>query len=180
MKPQVAKILLIFVVPGVAWFILYQIDPLLVDPSSEKSLFAMFSNVKKVATMAGAADDVGRADSREQLLNIIRQAVGSEDSLLVQDEAKRDPMKPLIALDAAVFKPERQIERPVVEEIFPISLKEISGIFWIPGSPQVVVQGLRKKIGEEIKGARISNIEQKAVTFEWRGKVFRLEVGKAN
>ena len=88
MKPQVAKILLLIVVPGVAWFILYQIDPLLVDPSSEKSLFAMFTNVKKVATMAGAADDLGRSDSREQLLNIIRQAVGSEDSLLAQDEAK--------------------------------------------------------------------------------------------
>lgn len=179
MKPMVTKIILIIMLPGVGWFVLHQIDPLLVDPSSDKSLFAMVMTVKKAATLATGAGDPGQAASREQLLNIIRQAVGDGDSLLMQNEAQRDPMKPLIALDVAVFRPERQIERPVVEERFPISQNDISGIFWIPGSPQVVIQGQRKKVRDEIKGATISSIEQRAVTFEWRGKVFRLEVGKA-
>lgn len=176
MKPLVTKIVLALVLPGVGWFVLYQIDPKLVDPSSEKSLFAMIMTVKKAGTAVG---DLSKSDSPAQLLSIIRQTLSGGDSLLAQDQGQRDPMKPLIALDAAVFRPDRQIERPAVEERFPVSPNEVSGIFWIPGSPQVVVQGQRYKTGGEIKGAKITVIEQRAVTFEWQGKVFRIEVGKA-
>jgi hypothetical protein len=175
MSQKVTQMLLLLAIPGVAWFVLYQVDPDLVDPSSPNSLLALVITIDKAAKMADA--DLGKTDAPIQLLNILRRSFESTDSLFAH-RGPRDPMKPLMAVGGSGLRPAREIQQPAQEMRFPLKTGDIDGIFWIPGAPQVVIQGQRYRTGAEVKGARITAIDRNSVTFQWKDQSYVIDLSK--
>jgi hypothetical protein len=175
MSNKFAKLLLIIIVPVFAVIILYQIDPKLIDPSSPKSIFSFLSSVNKASEASEA--ELIQSGSPSQLLDIIRRSFILADSLNAST-GERDPMKPLIAVDAAPSPRGPRIEQPQVQAKFPLKDSDIRGIFWISGVGQVQILDRRYRVGENVKGAVVTDIGRNSVTFQFQNKSYIIEVGK--
>ena len=174
MSKLIQKILIILALPMVGALVLYQIDSELLDPSSDRSLFAIVFTVKKAQDISGQMDLSG-SNSPSQLLGMIWNTFSISDSLLFPPRKKdvRDPMKPLTALGADAQLAIRKTIKPNRPAVFPIRGSDISAIFWNPSTPArslVLIRGKRYTIGSEVKGATITAINQSSVVFTWRNK----------
>lgn len=169
MSQKMTKLILILILPGVAYMVLNTIDPDLLDPSSDKSLFATFSSVND----AGMDLDLSKSSSSADLLSAIRRSFTISDSARAAQSGARDVMRPLVSLEMPQTRAVRRVQAPKAAPRFPLSRKDIRGIIYKeskPASSQVFIMGQRYKIGDNVKGAQIKTIDRNSVTFEFLNK----------
>lgn len=179
MSQKMTKIVLIFMLPAVAAWVLYTIDPDLIDPSSDQSLFAVFSTIDQASGAAGMDIDLSKTNSSADLLSVIRRSFETSDSLRVAQSGERDVMRPLVSLEIPQRRATRQVQAPKPVAKFPLSRKDVRGIIYNPRSPeasQAFIMGQRYKVGDEVKGARIAKIDKNSITFSFLNKQITIDL----
>lgn len=174
MPKIVQKLVLALMLPLVSALVMYQINPKLLDMSSDESIFRLLALTKQAQEMTGQVNMKG-ADAPSQLLNLIWTTLSRTDSLASAGSGARDPMKPLITLGDQVRVNLGRSLKPVNNPVFPLKNGDLNGILWNPISPQAIIKGKRYKVGDEISGATITGIDQASVVFSWQNKTYTLE-----
>jgi hypothetical protein len=176
MSQKMTKLILILISSFLAYYVLNILDPDLLDPSSDESLFAVFSSV---SGPSGMDVDLSKTNSSADLLGAIRRSFTINDSARAAQSGERDVMRPLVSLEMPQIRANRRAQAPKPVQRFPLSRKDIKGIAYNgrkPASSQVFIMGQRYKIGDSIKGALIKSIDKTSVTFDFLKKSIVIEL----
>ena len=141
-----------------------------------------FSVVGGGATSNATASDSGSwwntakdgvVDSRPEHLASVARISRSGCRRPYAGDTLRDPMVAL-ATEASATNDAREVHRPAPVTTLPYMI--LGGIVWDAQSPVVMLDGDALGVGDEIKGARITEIGFDRVVLTYKGKRFELIV----
>jgi hypothetical protein len=115
----------------------------------------------------------GVVDSRPEHLAAVARVSQSGQQQPYTGDTLRDPMMAL-ATEASVSDDTGEIHRAA--PVITLPYMSLEGIVWDAQSPIVMLDGNPLRVGEEIKGARITEIGFDRVVLTYKGKRFEMTV----
>ncbi|MBD3368586.1 MAG: hypothetical protein GF405_10530 [Candidatus Eisenbacteria bacterium] len=93
-------------------------------------------------------------------------------------EEYRDPMQPLVEANSRQPASSSESGSEPQETVTPDRLPRMSlyGIIWDPENPIAMIDGMDLRVGDRIKGARITRIEIDRVVLSYRSREYTLTV----
>jgi hypothetical protein len=131
------------------------------------------------ASQKGESRPVGVLDSDPKHLSTVARIARSRTKTVYTVSDLRDPMVPLVSAGSAQA---RGSDGGTPDDAAPVfaeaSLPAMSlyGIIWDPENPIAMIDGMDLRVGDRIKGARITEIGFDRVTLSYRSKQFVLTV----
>ncbi len=111
----------------------------------------------------------------QHLASVAKIARARMDKEYTGDDA-RDPFEPLVRLTSRKSSPESDVQRPVQPDPITLPYMTLYGIIWDPETPIAMIDGMDVRVGDRIKGARVTDIGINGVILEYRSKRFELTV----
>lgn len=166
-------VVLVIALPLVALLLMYQINPKLLQPSSDSfilSFLPMFGNVEASALRPN------QSKTPSQLLNLLWRTFAISDSLFTGKRGGvRDPMQPLVKTGYTVQASLRREATKIAPPKFPFTRRDIGAIIWNETNPIVFIRGRRHNVGDVVNEATIRSITKTSVTFVWRDQIHVIE-----
>ena len=148
---------------------------------------AMAATPQAAPAMDGAPLDSPAMEAAPQASQPVRAAstaprgagASAAPEMLYTAGTLRDPLVDLLPRPEPVAAPVTPVaEMAPVEEVIPLPKLSVLGLFWGGQTPQALINGKIYRVGEQVDGATIKDIDRNGVTVEFAGRTEHLEIAR--